>query len=94
MPSVLVHCTVQPDLPDHEPRYRVWVEQELFAERLWQWGQDHVLQEQIGVNAPPGRYHIRIETVPGSRGTMHTWEWCVVEGPGQVDQQGFLEIAQ
>jgi len=88
----MVECIVSLDQPEGEPRYRVWVGQELFAERQWRWGQDCVLQEQIGITAPPGRYAIQVLTVPGSQGTVSASQWRVVEGAGEVDQAGLLRI--
>lgn len=87
----MVECSVQCDSPE-QPRYRVWVRDELFAERKWRWGQECYLVEMIGVCGEPGAYPVRVELVPGSAGAIAVSDWRVVEGPGTVDQQGNLEI--
>jgi hypothetical protein len=84
VPSVLVQCDVRCDQPG--TRYRVWVQNEMFAERQWCWGQDHSLLEQIAISAHPGKYQIYIT------GDVVVDQWCLIQGPGQVDQQGLVEI--
>lgn len=92
MPSVLVQCTVTTDTADQQPRYRVWVRDEMFTERQWRWTNNECLEEQIGVRGDPGQYPVRIEMVPGWPGDVAVTNWRVVEGPGRVDDQGCLEI--
>ena len=75
-----------------QPRYRAWVDQELFAERRWRWGQDHYLEEIITVRGPARRYHIRYELVPGDSGQVLVDNYRVISGPGEIDSQGNLEI--
>jgi hypothetical protein len=49
-----VHCQWS-DIP---PRYRCYVEDELFGERTWTWHGVY-LEEAFQIQAPPGRYKIR-----------------------------------
>ena len=91
MPGVMVQCDVCCDTPE-QPRYRVWVRDELFAEREWRWGTECYLEEMIGVSGEPGIYPVRVETVPGSAGAITVTRWRVTEGPAQIDQQGNLRI--
>lgn len=44
------------------PVYRIYVNDELFAERTWIW-EDYYLTEMLQILAPPDRYHIRLEPV-------------------------------
>jgi hypothetical protein len=89
--DIVVECDVRGT--DHS-RYRVWVNDELFQERRWRWGQDYYLQEVMAIRAEPGRYQIRFETVAGDSGSVRVENFRVVEGPAQIDQQGILEISQ
>lgn len=44
------------------PVYRVYVNDELFAERTWIWT-EHYLTEMLQIQAPPGRYRVKLEGV-------------------------------
>lgn len=44
------------------PVYRLFVNDELFAERAWIWT-DAYLREILQIQAPPGRYSVRLESV-------------------------------
>jgi len=74
------------------PRYRVWVNQELFTERQWRFSADQYLEENVFIQVPGGRYHMRVELVPSDQGQVQAQNFRVISGPAQVDQQGFLEI--
>lgn len=89
MPSVMVQCEVHRVQTDQPLRYRVWVGNELFAERGWHWGSEHFLQEHIGIAAPAGDHWVRVEAIQGQ---LQVCNWDVVQGPGQIDQQGQLRI--
>lgn len=45
------------------PIYRVYVNDELFAERTWIWT-DQYLEENLQIEAEPGNYQLRWELVP------------------------------
>jgi hypothetical protein len=45
------------------PTYRVYVNDELFAERTWIWT-DCYLEENLQIEAVPGEYNLRWELVP------------------------------
>ena len=79
---------------DQHPRYRVYVNDELFAERTWIWT-DTYLEEMLQIKAPPGQYTIRYELVPGfdNNAGLKLRNMRVDFGPGRiVDKQGTLEI--
>lgn len=44
------------------PVYRIYVNDELFAERTWIWA-DRYLTEMLQISAPPGDYSVSVETV-------------------------------
>ena len=45
-----------------QPAYRVYVNDELFTERTWIWT-DFYLEETLQIQAPPGKYQVRLEPV-------------------------------
>lgn len=67
--SVNVICDVTAKVLDHPFRYRVYVNNELFAERTWIW-QGVYLEEMLPISAPAGVYPIRFETVDPDHGKI------------------------
>ena len=57
--AIDIHCS-RSAIP---PRYRVFVNDELFAERTFIWGDEFYLEEHLTIQGPPGKYQIRCETV-------------------------------
>ena len=45
------------------PNYRLYVNDELFTERTWDWDRFY-LEETVSIEAEPGDYHLRWELVP------------------------------
>ena len=54
-----VHC----DWEGLNPVYRLYVNDELFTERTWDWDWAY-LEETVPMEAEPGDYHLRWELVP------------------------------
>ena len=74
------------------PVYRVYVDDELFAERTWVWT-DCYLTEMLQISAPPGRYEIRVESVGPNLAQFRAWNHRVEWGPGEWHKKGrVLEI--
>lgn len=67
-----------------DPIYRVYVNDELFAERTWTWT-NHYLEECLQIEADPGEYHIRYELVPPHQAQLTVKNLRVDYGPGQVE---------
>jgi hypothetical protein len=44
------------------PMYRLYVNDEMFAERNYIWQAGEFLRENLVISAPPGQYTVRIET--------------------------------
>jgi len=59
---VRVVCDVTCGWSGTPPRYRAYVNDELFTERTWIWT-DSYLEELLQIQAPPGKYIIRYELV-------------------------------
>jgi hypothetical protein len=75
------------------PVYRIYINDELFAEREWRWT-DCYLQEILQIQAPPGRYTVRIDPVGPQIARFHTNNHRVEHGPGSWLDNNTLEIAQ
>lgn len=65
------------------PRYRVFVNGELFTERTWIW-QDVSLEELLQINARPGEYEIKYELVKPHRAQLSVQNIRVEHGPATV----------
>ena len=63
-----VHCDCD---PADRRVYRLYVGNELFAERTWIW-ENVYLEEVIPILAEPGDYVVRYELVPGLSEIHHT----------------------
>jgi len=73
------------------PRYRCYVNDELFTERSWIW-HDRYLEEHIPIQAEPGNYNIRYELVDPEYARIKVHNLRVITGPGMVDDQGCVHI--
>lgn len=74
------------------PIYRVYVNDELFAERTWIWT-DSYLSEMLQISAEPGRYEVRVEHVGPDLAAFTVSNQRVEIGPGQWIKKGrVLEI--
>lgn len=73
------------------PRYRCYVNNELFAERTWIWT-NHYLEEELQIQAEPGTYTIRYELVDAEHAALTTNNFRIKIGPASVDQQGNIQI--
>lgn len=62
------------------PRYRVFVNDELFAERTFIWNGDFYLEEALTIQGPPGEYIIRCENVDPEHGEFKFKNIRLVEG--------------
>jgi hypothetical protein len=73
------------------PTYRVYVNDELFAERTWRWT-DASLEEMLQIEAEPGKYHLRWELVPPCLATLSVTNVRVIVGPGNIKNNCLLRI--
>lgn len=74
------------------PVYRIYVNDELFAEREWRWT-DCYLEEILQIQAAPGRYTVRLEPVGPQIARFHTTNHRVEHGPAVWQDSNILEIA-
>ena len=75
------------------PAYRVYVNDELFAERTWIW-RGYYVNEMLQVSAAPGEYCVRVEAVQPIGGKFRTRNYRVDHGDAQWRDTNILEILQ
>lgn len=80
LPYAIVAVDVSCSWTGTPPRYRVFVNDELFAERTFIWGEDYYLAEHLTIQAPPGGYIIRCENVDPEHGEFKFKNVRLVEG--------------
>ena len=74
------------------PTYRVFVNDELFAERTWRWI-DHRLEEMLQIEAKPGEYYLRWELVAPHLAQLTVENVRVDFGPGQIFDNKILKVS-
>lgn len=76
------------------PRYRCYVNDELFTERTWIWS-DMYLEEALVIQGAPGMYQIRYELVGADSDVkLHAANYKIQSGSGTVDQLGCVTIQE
>ncbi len=73
------------------PRYRVYVNDELFTERTWIF-KDQYLEENIQIQAPPGHYEVRYELLDAEHARLKIHNLRIAAGPAIIDRQGRVQI--
>lgn len=73
------------------PTYRVFVDDELFAERTWRWTTEY-LEEMLQIEAGPGEYSLRWELVKPHLAQLKVTNIRVDFGPGQIVDDNKLRI--
>jgi hypothetical protein len=73
------------------PRYRCYVNDELFTERTWIW-RDEYLEEEMQILAVPGNYNIRYELIDSPNARLKIRNIRVRVGPAVVNPQGTIQI--
>lgn len=71
------------------PRYRLYVNNELFTERTWIW-KNQYLEETIPINAPAGDYVIRYEIV--GNGRIEASNGKILNGPAEFIANNIVRI--
>ena len=89
---VKAHFDLHCDWEGLPPSYRVYVNDELFAERTYIWTNEY-LNEMLQISAPPGRYQVRVELIKPNLAKVSTENYTVSVGPGRWIEPGVLEIA-
>lgn len=85
---VIVECDVTAKVHAEPLQYRAYINNELFAERTWIWSGSY-LEEAFQIQAAPGIYSIRFETVTTDHGRIKVRNHRVTTGPAKIiDYQG------
>lgn len=84
-------CDVYCNWTGPYPRYRLYVNDELFAERTWVW-RDIFLEESLQIQAPHGNYQIRIEALNPEFALFEVKNIRVVTGPGIVEKNKMIRV--
>jgi hypothetical protein len=74
-----------------DPSYRVYVNDELFAERTWIWT-DSYLEELLQIDAEPGEYILRWELVNPHLAHLVVNNVRVDFGPGSIEKNNIVRI--
>jgi hypothetical protein len=74
------------------PVYRLYVNHELFTERTYIWGGTQYLEENISLDAPPGKYTIRVDNLGDPDCQFKIRNLKVSNGPAQVIDSKTFEI--
>jgi hypothetical protein len=77
--------------PTPPPRYRCYVNDELFTERTWIWINEY-LEESLQISAPPGKYRVRYELVDPEDAEISVSNLRVDCGPAMITQHGDIYI--
>ena len=89
--TVIVTCDVRCNWHKHQPRYRAYINDELFTERTWIWEYEY-LEETFQIRAKPGKYIIRYEVLGKNRAELKTSNFKVAHGSARINQLGEIEI--
>jgi hypothetical protein len=89
--TVRILVDVDMEWSQESPRYRLFVEHEMFVERTWIWHNCY-LEEALTVVAAAGKYMIRGELVRPTTASLTLTNWRVDHGPGRITDSGELEI--
>jgi hypothetical protein len=88
---VMAQCDVYCKWSGEPPRYRCFVNDELFTERTWIW-QNQYLEESIQISAPPGKYTVRYELVDPEHAAIKVRNLRIETGPAIITPQGQVQI--
>ena len=88
---VMAQCDVYCKWSGEPPRYRCFVNDELFIERTWIWHKEY-LEESIQINAPPGKYQVRYELVDTANAAIKVRNLRIGTGPAIITPQGQVQI--
>ncbi|CAB4163913.1 hypothetical protein UFOVP1146_269 [uncultured Caudovirales phage] len=90
---VLVKADVHCSWSKAPPRYRVYVNDELFAERTWIW-RDVYLEENLQITADVGDYVISFHLIKPHRAELRVENVRVDIGPGHIVNGSTLRITE
>ena len=88
---VIAKCDVYCSWTGSHPRYRCFINGELFAERTWIWV-DNYLEEAFQILAPPGKYDVRYELVEPHHAKLKVRNLRIESGPAIISNDKKIQI--
>lgn len=88
---VAVLCDVDCTWDTDNPVYRVFVNNELFAERTWIW-KDCYLEEMLQISGVPGQYQIKFELTNPHCCSLVASNLRIGHGDARILDNNILEI--
>lgn len=88
---VIAKCDVYCRWTGPYPRYRCYVNDELFTERTWIWT-DVYLEESFQIQAPVGKYTVRVELLDTEHASIKVRNVRVDHGPAVIAPDGRVQI--
>ncbi len=74
------------------PVYRLYVNNELFTERTYIWGGTQYIEENISLDAAPGKYVIKVDNLGDPDCQFKIRNIKVITGPAQILDSKTFEI--
>jgi len=69
------------------PIYRIYVNDELFSEKEWRWSNNNYLEQLLQIQAPPGKYIVRVDTLNPNQARFTTSNHRIEYGPARWQKQ-------
>ena len=88
---IRVLCDVQCNWSGEIPRYRLYVNDELFAERNYVWINEQYLEELIQIDATTGEYPIRYELLAHDNAELIVSNMRIDYGNAEINN-GILKV--
>ena len=86
-------CDIDCEWGEVSPKYRIYVNNELFSERTWIW-RDQYLEEMLQLQVEPGRYLIKFEVVDGEPSDLEFTNGRVTQGPAKIKNNQLLKVGE
>ena len=90
---VMVLTDVNCNWSGEPPRYRCYVNDELFTERTWIWTENY-LEEQLQILVEPGEYQIHYELVDAEDATLTANNYRITHGSASVNHTGCVTVQE
>lgn len=82
---VQVACDIRIDWHSKLPRYRTFVNDELFTERVVNLNTNQYIEEIFQIQANPGTYNLKVELLTPNTATLQANNYRVLQGNAKVD---------
>ena len=80
------------DWEDPPPVYRVYVNEELFTERVWDFPPGTYLEQHLQIQSPPGRLIVSVESAGPGLAKFQTSNHRILFGPARWHGTQRIEI--